>query len=78
MYSQIIKEGFLNLETVPEAKTLTNRGTFSQATNAHDLTLTYPALARSPRHHLVVLAVEVSGRWVPSPQLREAPRADAN
>ena len=28
MYSQIIKEGFLNLETVPEAKTLTNRGTF--------------------------------------------------
>ena len=28
MYSQIIKEGFLNLETVPEAKTLANRGTF--------------------------------------------------
>ena len=28
MYSQIIKEGFLNLETVPEAKQLTNRGTF--------------------------------------------------
>ena len=28
MYSQIIEEGFLNLETVPEAKTLTNRGTF--------------------------------------------------
>ena len=28
MYSQIIKEGFLNLETVPEAKPLTNRGTF--------------------------------------------------
>ena len=28
MYSQIIKEGFLNLETVPEAKTLTNRSTF--------------------------------------------------
>ena len=28
MYSQIIKEGFLNLETVPEAKTLTSRGTF--------------------------------------------------
>ena len=28
MHSQIIKEGFLNLETVPEAKTLTNRGTF--------------------------------------------------
>ena len=27
MYSQIIKEGFFNLETVPEAKTLTNRGT---------------------------------------------------
>ena len=27
MYSQIIKEGFLNLETVPEAKSLTNRGT---------------------------------------------------
>ena len=28
MYSQIIKEGFLNLKTVPEAKPLTNRGTF--------------------------------------------------